>query len=68
MLLDDAGLAAKIAEGEKALEDAEANFKAEVSKLQARYEKLNTEKAETIASVKNSGLGMLKSVAAHKAK
>jgi len=66
MSADD--LKAKIAEGEKASEDAESNFKAEVEKLQAKYESLQKEKEETIANVKKSGLGMLKSVAAHKAK
>merc|ERR1719217_1522745 len=63
-----ADLASKIAEGEKALEDAESNFKSEVEKLQAKYESLQKEKDETIANVKKSGLGMLKSVKAHKAK
>jgi len=66
MSADD--LKAKIAEGEKASEDAESNFKAEVEKLQAKYESLQKEKEETVANVKKSGLGMLKSVAAHKAK
>jgi len=68
MALSDADLASKIAEGEKALEDAESNFKSEVEKLQAKYESLQKEKDETIANVKKSGLGMLKSVKAHKAK
>merc|ERR1711943_151867 len=68
MALSDDDLAAKITEGEKALEDAESNFKSEVEKLQARYESLQKEKDETIANVKKSGLGMLKSVKAHKAK
>merc|ERR1712216_417978 len=66
--LCDDDLKAKIAEGEKALEDAESNFKSEVEKLQAKYESLQKEKDETIANVKKSGLGMLKSVKAHKAK
>jgi hypothetical protein len=68
MALSDDDLAAKITEGEKALEDAESNFKSEVEKLQAKYESLQKEKDETIANVKKSGLGMLKSVKAHKAK
>merc|ERR1712159_67080 len=68
MALSDADLASKIAEGEKALEDAESNFKSEVEKLQAKYESLQKEKDETIANVKKSGLGMLKSVKAHKSK
>merc|ERR1712094_107723 len=68
MGLSDDDLKAKIAEGEKALEDAESNFKSEVEKLQAKYESLQKEKDETIANVKKSGLGMLKPVKAHKAK
>jgi len=68
LAMSDDDLKAKITEGEKASEDAESNFKAEVEKLQARYESLQKEKEETIANVKKSGLGMLKSVQAHKAK
>jgi thioredoxin-like negative regulator of GroEL len=66
MALDAAALDAKIAEGEKKLEDAESTFKSEVEKLQAKYESLQKEKDETIANVKKSGLGMLKSVKASK--
>jgi len=65
--MSDADLDAGIAAGEKKMEDAETNFKAEVEKLQATYEKLSKDKDETIANVKKSGLGMLKSVKAHKA-
>jgi len=68
LALSDDDLTSKIAEGEKASEEAESNFKAEVEKLQARYEALTKEKDETIANVKKSGLGMLKSVQAHKKK
>ena len=66
MALSDADLDTKITDGEKALSDAEDNFKSEVEKLQARYEELMKEKDETIANVKKEGLGMLKSVKAHK--
>merc|ERR1711959_390788 len=66
--LCDADIDAKIKEGEKALEDAESTFKSEVEKLQAKYESLMKEKDETIANVKSSGLGLLKSVKAHKSK
>jgi len=68
MALSDADLDAKIKEGEDSLTAAEDTFKSEVEKLQATYEKLMKEKDETIANVKKSGLGMLKSVKAHKAK
>jgi len=66
MALSAEDLAAKIAEGEKKMEDAESTFKSELEKLQKRYEELQKEKEETIANVKKSGLGMLKSVKASK--
>jgi len=68
LALSDADIDTKIKEGEKALEDAESTFKSEVEKLQAKYESLMKEKDETIANVKSSGLGLLKSVKAHKSK
>jgi hypothetical protein len=66
MALSAEDLAAKITEGEKKMEDAESTFKSELEKLQKRYEELQKEKEETIANVKKSGLGMLKSVKASK--
>jgi len=57
-------LASKIKDEEKKLADAEENFKSEVSKLQKTYEKLQKEKEDTIAAVKASGLGLMKSVQA----
>lgn len=50
---------------EKKLEEAETFFKEEVDKLQKAYQKLSTEKDEKIASVKASGLGLMKSVKNH---
>ena len=64
--MSDADLAADIATEEKKLEDAEAEFKTEVQKLQDRYSALSTEKDEKIEAVKNSGLGLMKSVQAAK--
>jgi hypothetical protein len=61
-------LEAGIAEGEEKVAAAEKTFKAEVSKLQKAYEGLQTEKEETIAAVKASGLGLMKSVLASKKK
>jgi len=66
MALSDDELDKKIQEGEEKLTSAEDTFKSEVEKLQAKYEQLMKEKDETIANVKSSGLGMLKSVKAHK--
>jgi len=57
-------LSAKITEEEKKLSEAEETFKSEVSKLQKTYEKLQKEKEDTIAAVKASGLGLMKSVQA----
>jgi hypothetical protein len=59
-----ADLDAAIAAEEKKLEDAEAEFKAEVQKLQDKYSALSTEKDEKIAAVKDAGLGLMKAVKA----
>ena len=59
---------AKIAEYEKKMEEAEETFKSEVSKLQAAYQKLSEEKDAAMAAVKDSGLGLLKSVKIAKSK
>jgi len=66
MKLGDADIDAKIKEKEGAISKAESDFKSEVEKLQANYEKLNKDKDKTIADIKKSGLGMLKSVRAAK--
>ena len=59
---------AKIAEFEGKLEEAEETFKTEVGKLQEAYQKLTEEKEAKLAEVKDSGLGLLKSVKIAKAK
>jgi hypothetical protein len=61
-------LTKSIEEEEKKLEKAEEDFKEAVAKLQAEYQKLSEEKDETIAAVKASGLGLMKSVLASKKK
>ena len=68
MGLDDAALDAKIADEEKKIEEAEKTFKAGVEELQAKYQKLMTEKEETEAAVKAAGLGLMKSVRVAKKK
>jgi len=68
MRLSAEDLDAKIAKGDKEIADAEAHFKAEVEKLQAAYQKLMSDKDETVENVKNSGLGLMKSVLAAKQK
>lgn len=68
MLMSEEDLDEKIAEGDKQIADAETFFKAEVETLQASYQKLMSDKDETIEAVKNSGLGLMKSVLAAKQK
>lgn len=68
MALPDAELDDKIAEYEKQSQDAEEHFKGEVEKLQATYQELVEEKDGKLAAVKDSGLGLLKSVKIAKAK
>lgn len=68
MKLSESDIDAKIKEEEAKLEKAEEDFKEAVSKLQAEYQKLSEDKDEKIAEVKGSGLGLLKSVKASKAK
>jgi hypothetical protein len=60
--MSDEELDAKIAEGDKAIEEAEATFKAELDKLQATHKKAEADKEAAVAAVKASGLGMLKAV------
>jgi hypothetical protein len=68
MALSDADIDEQIAAGDKKLADAEETFKSELEKLQASYQALQKTKEDTIAEVKGSGLGLLKSVKAFKAK
>jgi len=64
MALSDADLDTKIEDGEKKIKDAEENFKSELKKLQDRYEQLQKDKENSIKEVKESGLGLMKSVKA----
>merc|ERR1712217_497750 len=57
-------LATKIEEKEKEIKDAETTFEAEVKKLQETYEELQKTKDDTVKAVKDSGLGLMKSVQA----
>mmetsp|Transcript_24210 Transcript_24210/g.43634 ORF Transcript_24210/g.43634 Transcript_24210/m.43634 type:complete len:218 (+) Transcript_24210:388-1041(+) len=60
--MDSAALEAAVTAEEKKLEEAEEFFKSEVQKLQDTYSKLSEDKDKTIADVKASGLGLMKSV------
>merc|ERR1712039_577978 len=62
--LPEEELDAKIEEKEKELKTAEEEFETAVKELQATYEQLQKTKDETIANVKSSGLGLMKSVQA----
>merc|ERR1712070_962542 len=62
MKMSDDLLETKIAEGEAALKEAEAEFDAEVQKLQEKYEQLEKDKTAQIKEIKDSGLGLMKAV------
>lgn len=66
--MEAADLEAAIKEGEKKIEEAEETFKTELQKLQDQYQELMKTKEDTIAEVKSSGLGRMKSVLAHRNK
>jgi len=61
-------LDAEIEKQDKKAADAEETFKTELDKLQAAYKKLMEDKEATLAEVKESGVGLLKSVRAAKKK
>ena len=62
MAMDAAALEAAVKAEEKKLDEAEETFKAEVQKLQDKYQQLTEEKEKIVADVKGAGLGMMKSV------
>jgi len=66
--MSGADLDKAIAEGEKKIEDAETTFKDSVKDLQKTYEGLKEAQDNAVAEVKASGLGLMKSVKAHKVK
>jgi hypothetical protein len=59
-------LTAQIEEGDAKVQAAESHFETELEKLQATYQDLMKTRDDTIAEVKASGLGQLKSVKAFK--
>ena len=67
MAKSDDELDAEIKAADAKLADAEAEFKAEVEKLQKKYESLMQEKDEKEEAVKNSGLNLMKAVKKAKA-
>jgi len=63
--MSPAELEAAIAEKSGALEKLEGDFKTFVEGLQKQYSEANEKKDKDIEEIKNSGLGLMKSVAAH---
>jgi protein disulfide-isomerase-like protein len=68
MAMSEDDLSKQIEEGEAAIEAAEKTFSSEVEKLQKKYEQLMEDKEAEITRVKDSGLGLMKSVRAAQAK
>ena len=68
MAMSDADISTAIEDGEKKIAEADDTFKAEVQKLQEKYQSLMQEKDDAVAAVTESGLGLLKSVQSYKAK
>merc|ERR1711988_635862 len=63
-----ADLDAAIEEKSGEIKSAEALFEAELEKLQKKYEEISQQKKDSIQAVKDSGLSLMKSVSALKAK
>jgi len=66
--LSDADLDAKIKEKKDEGEQLETTFKDEVKALQAKYEQLQKDKDDGLKKVKESGMGLMQAVQAHKKK
>jgi len=66
MAMDMSDLETAVKDGEAKITNAEKTFKTELQKLQDSYQKLMKDKDDTIAEVKGSGLGQMKSVLAHR--
>jgi len=64
----DSDLDGKIKEKEAEQSKIEKDFEKNVKGLQAQYEQFSKDKEEGIAAVKESGLGLMKAVKAHKEK
>jgi len=63
--MSEADLASAIKEKEESMTKLEADFKTFVEGLQKQYSDANEKKDKDIADIKESGLGLMKSVAAH---
>jgi len=68
MKMSDADLKKKIEEKTAAMEKLETDFKTFVDGLQKSYTEANEKKESDMKAIKDSGLGLMKSVQAHQAK
>lgn len=68
MAMSDADLDSKITAKKTEQEALEETFKTEVKALQDKYQQLQKDKEEGLKSVKESGLGLMQAVQAHKKK
>jgi len=68
MKMSDADLKAKIKEQDQAMEKLESDFKTFVDGLQKSYTEANEKKEQDVKDIKDSGLGIMKSVLAAQAK
>merc|ERR1719316_1128964 len=68
MALSDADLDAKIKEKKDEGDKLEETFKSEVKALQDKYQQLQKDKEDGLKKVKESGLGLMQAVQAHKKK
>eukprot|EP00746_Dinoflagellata_sp_MGD_P166824 gnl/MRDRNA2_/MRDRNA2_96991_c0_seq1.p1 gnl/MRDRNA2_/MRDRNA2_96991_c0~~gnl/MRDRNA2_/MRDRNA2_96991_c0_seq1.p1 ORF type:complete len:159 (-),score=61.95 gnl/MRDRNA2_/MRDRNA2_96991_c0_seq1:128-604(-) len=68
LAMDDAALDAAIKEKKDEQEKVSETFNNDVKELQAKYEKLQKDKEDKIKAVKDSGLGLMNAVMAHKKK
>jgi len=66
MALPDDDLAAKVKEKEAEMAKAESDLEELLKSLQAQYEEGQKKRDDTKKEIKESGLGLMKSVAAHK--
>jgi hypothetical protein len=63
--MSEADLASAITEKEESMTKLESDFKAFVEGLQKQYTEASEKKEKDVAEAKESGLGLMKSVAAH---
>merc|ERR1719333_896871 len=68
MKMSDSDLASKVKEGSDSMAKIEKDFESFVDGLQKQYKEASEKKDTDLEAIKNSGLGLMKSVQAHKQK